>query len=382
MFSHHFEHYGRVRYEQVRTDRAGSPAPTPPTATPFLRPPRCGRSIPSGCGRRTPGPRRVGRGRTKSSVPLAVLSGRRPGRGPRRGAMSWTRSIRDGARYRTPDGSATTASSTTTSRPAEPSRRPRAGDVVVQGQDLGRWVTAQRFGWEQFLPVQRWILENTPRSHAGARRLCGAACLLSAPRLAAPGGTSATAGGMQTGVPSAGTARRSCAQDRALPGRLTYLPVPRPPCRANGRRGSSAGDRYLPSSPGGCLSAEQRYSSRSRRSFHSSVSPPLGVYLMPPVVTQGPSSSHYEGQRACRARPESSSKPAPGRVLRHIAAEKRPVHVAEHVVAVNEGSCRSRRDRYRRIHRPPGPIGPSGARPPMGSLRCIARRGCARRGTW
>ncbi|MCX4851978.1 helicase associated domain-containing protein [Streptomyces sp. NBC_00893] len=35
------------------------------------------------------------------------------------------------------------------------------GDVVVQGEDLGRWVTAQRFGWEQLLPVQQWVLENT-----------------------------------------------------------------------------------------------------------------------------------------------------------------------------------------------------------------------------
>ncbi|MFG3532434.1 helicase associated domain-containing protein [Streptomyces sp. NPDC047917] len=35
------------------------------------------------------------------------------------------------------------------------------GDVVVQGEDLGRWVNAQRYGWEQLLPVQQWILENT-----------------------------------------------------------------------------------------------------------------------------------------------------------------------------------------------------------------------------
>ncbi|MFB7213216.1 hypothetical protein [Streptomyces sp. NPDC056255] len=35
------------------------------------------------------------------------------------------------------------------------------GDVVVQGGDLGRWMNAQRFGWEQLLPVQQWILENT-----------------------------------------------------------------------------------------------------------------------------------------------------------------------------------------------------------------------------
>ncbi|MEU9463731.1 hypothetical protein [Streptomyces sp. NPDC048312] len=45
------------------------------------------------------------------------------------------------------------------SRPAEASRR--LGDVVVQGEDLGRWVTAQRYGWEQLLPAQQWILENT-----------------------------------------------------------------------------------------------------------------------------------------------------------------------------------------------------------------------------
>jgi hypothetical protein len=35
------------------------------------------------------------------------------------------------------------------------------GDVVVRSEDLGRWVNAQRFEWEQLLPVQQWILENT-----------------------------------------------------------------------------------------------------------------------------------------------------------------------------------------------------------------------------
>ncbi|MER5618867.1 helicase associated domain-containing protein [Streptomyces sp. NPDC002215] len=35
------------------------------------------------------------------------------------------------------------------------------GDVVVQGEDLGRWVNAQRFGWEQLLAAQQWILENS-----------------------------------------------------------------------------------------------------------------------------------------------------------------------------------------------------------------------------
>jgi hypothetical protein len=34
------------------------------------------------------------------------------------------------------------------------------GKVIVQGEDLGRWVTAQRHGWEQLLPAQQWLLEN------------------------------------------------------------------------------------------------------------------------------------------------------------------------------------------------------------------------------
>ncbi|MEU3221377.1 helicase associated domain-containing protein [Streptomyces sp. NPDC006971] len=36
-----------------------------------------------------------------------------------------------------------------------------AGTVVVQGEDLGRWVTAQRNGWEQLVAAQQWLLENT-----------------------------------------------------------------------------------------------------------------------------------------------------------------------------------------------------------------------------
>ncbi|WP_406016344.1 helicase associated domain-containing protein [Streptomyces sp. NBC_00984] len=34
------------------------------------------------------------------------------------------------------------------------------GKVIVQGEDLGRWVAAQRLGWEQLLPAQQWLLEN------------------------------------------------------------------------------------------------------------------------------------------------------------------------------------------------------------------------------
>ncbi|MEU6393929.1 Helicase associated domain protein [Streptomyces sp. NPDC046939] len=35
-----------------------------------------------------------------------------------------------------------------------------AREVVVQGEDLGRWVTAQRHGFDQLLPAQQWLLEN------------------------------------------------------------------------------------------------------------------------------------------------------------------------------------------------------------------------------
>ncbi|MFD9796935.1 helicase associated domain-containing protein [Streptomyces sp. NPDC059070] len=36
--------------------------------------------------------------------------------------------------------------------PTEPGR------VVVQGEDLGRWVQAQRYGWDQLLTAQAWLL--------------------------------------------------------------------------------------------------------------------------------------------------------------------------------------------------------------------------------
>jgi hypothetical protein len=35
-----------------------------------------------------------------------------------------------------------------------------AGEVVVQGEDLGRWVQACRFGWDALQPAQQWLLEN------------------------------------------------------------------------------------------------------------------------------------------------------------------------------------------------------------------------------
>lgn len=36
-----------------------------------------------------------------------------------------------------------------------------AGVAVVQGEDLGRWVTAQQHGWDQLVAAQQWLLENT-----------------------------------------------------------------------------------------------------------------------------------------------------------------------------------------------------------------------------
>ncbi|MFD5522344.1 helicase associated domain-containing protein [Streptomyces sp. NPDC127066] len=33
-----------------------------------------------------------------------------------------------------------------------------AGEVIVQGEDLGAWSRAQQAGWEKLTPVQRWLL--------------------------------------------------------------------------------------------------------------------------------------------------------------------------------------------------------------------------------
>ncbi len=35
------------------------------------------------------------------------------------------------------------------------------GQMTLQGEDLGAWVQAQRLGWDQLLPAQAWMLENT-----------------------------------------------------------------------------------------------------------------------------------------------------------------------------------------------------------------------------
>ncbi|MFC4516292.1 Helicase associated domain protein [Streptomyces ehimensis] len=35
-----------------------------------------------------------------------------------------------------------------------------AGEVIVQGEDLGRWAQACRLDWDSLMPVQQWMLEN------------------------------------------------------------------------------------------------------------------------------------------------------------------------------------------------------------------------------
>ncbi|WP_329295630.1 helicase associated domain-containing protein [Streptomyces sp. NBC_01455] len=34
------------------------------------------------------------------------------------------------------------------------------GELVVQGEDLGVWVVAQRAGWERLMPAQQFLLES------------------------------------------------------------------------------------------------------------------------------------------------------------------------------------------------------------------------------
>ncbi|MFF3489401.1 Helicase associated domain protein [Streptomyces sp. NPDC002701] len=35
-----------------------------------------------------------------------------------------------------------------------------AGELVVQGEDLGAWITAQRVGWDKLMPAQQYLLET------------------------------------------------------------------------------------------------------------------------------------------------------------------------------------------------------------------------------
>ncbi|MGY5060025.1 helicase associated domain-containing protein [Streptomyces sp. 900105755] len=33
------------------------------------------------------------------------------------------------------------------------------GELIVQGEDLGVWITGQRVGWDRLMPAQQWLLE-------------------------------------------------------------------------------------------------------------------------------------------------------------------------------------------------------------------------------
>ncbi|MFE7111994.1 helicase associated domain-containing protein [Streptomyces sp. NPDC057575] len=50
-----------------------------------------------------------------------------------------------------------------------------AGKVIVQGEDLGGWGAAQRFGWEQLLPARQWLLENVLGIEPAGGRAAGEA---------------------------------------------------------------------------------------------------------------------------------------------------------------------------------------------------------------
>ncbi|MFF7139469.1 MULTISPECIES: helicase associated domain-containing protein [unclassified Streptomyces] len=36
----------------------------------------------------------------------------------------------------------------------------RAGEVIVQGEDLGAWIAGQRAGWDRLMPAQQYLLET------------------------------------------------------------------------------------------------------------------------------------------------------------------------------------------------------------------------------
>ncbi|TQJ92721.1 helicase associated domain-containing protein [Streptomyces sp. SLBN-31] len=42
------------------------------------------------------------------------------------------------------------------------------GELIVQGEDLGAWIAAQRAGWEQLTPAQRFLLESAGIDPAAA----------------------------------------------------------------------------------------------------------------------------------------------------------------------------------------------------------------------
>ncbi len=69
------------------------------------------------------------------------------------------RSIRRGVPRGVSTGSAASTSRSCMSGPAL-ALPVRAGEVLVQGEDLGAWTMAQRVGWDALTPAQQWMLDS------------------------------------------------------------------------------------------------------------------------------------------------------------------------------------------------------------------------------
>ncbi|MEV4039933.1 helicase associated domain-containing protein [Streptomyces umbrinus] len=48
-----------------------------------------------------------------------------------------------------------------------------AGELVVQGEDLGAWIAGQRVGWDKLMPAQQYLLETLGIEPAGEGEAVG-----------------------------------------------------------------------------------------------------------------------------------------------------------------------------------------------------------------
>ncbi|MEU5298983.1 helicase associated domain-containing protein [Streptomyces umbrinus] len=48
-----------------------------------------------------------------------------------------------------------------------------AGELVVQGEDLGAWIAGQRVGWDRLMPAQQYLLETLGIEPAGEGEAVG-----------------------------------------------------------------------------------------------------------------------------------------------------------------------------------------------------------------
>ncbi|WP_438828222.1 Helicase associated domain protein [Streptomyces mirabilis] len=79
----------------------------------------------------------------------------------------------------------------------------RAGEVIVQGEDLGAWTMAQRVGWDALTPAQQWMLDSVlgvdprwrPISQCGGHRPTGGPPTLPQPVSSTPARATCALGG-------------------------------------------------------------------------------------------------------------------------------------------------------------------------------------------